>query len=98
MEEAHIRKVGVLSFGLMFCLINFFLGIILSVVMLILIMVLGSYLSSIPGVSFNISGYSSMLIIFPFLNGILGFIGGVIFALIYNLSAKIGKGIKLYSY
>lgn len=96
-EIARIKKVGVLSMGLMTCLINFFLGIIFSVVMLILIISFGSYLSSIPGVMVNVSGYSSILIVFPFVNAILGFVGGVVFAWIYNLSAKIGKGIKLYS-
>jgi len=42
------------------------------------------------------SGFKAVLII-PFLFAIYGFISGLVFALLYNLSALISKGIKLYA-
>ena len=89
MEEARIRKIGVLSLANLMGIINFFLGLIIGI-----IFTLTSFLfsSSILGISTSLS-----IIILPIGYGIVGFITGAIAGFLYNIAAKITKGIKLYS-
>ena len=90
MEEVRIRKVGVLSVanisGVIYAIIGFLMGLVVVILGSDILVPLGlgtlSYLS---------------IIILPIIYGIIGFVGGAIIALLYNLAAKITKGIKLYS-
>ena len=93
LEEATIRKVGVLSVANISGLINFFIGLIMGIFFVIMSFFLPAY-SAILG--FGLPVYLSFIIL-PIAYGILGFIGGAIGAFFYNISAKIAKGIKLYS-
>ncbi len=104
LEEVKIKKIGVLSFGLIFGLINLFMGII-GILFVVLLTFLASMITFPEG--WQVTFIQSFLegtgnniyyaLIFPLLSGIIGFISGLIFALIYNLSAKITKGIELYA-
>jgi hypothetical protein len=88
LEAVRIRKIGVLSVANLLGIINFFMGFLIG-----LIIVIFSYFLTIP--MLNLGYY--LIIIVPVINGILGFIIGAIGALLYNLVAKITKGIILYS-
>ena len=94
MEEARIRKRGVLSFANISAMINIFVGFILGIVVSLLSLVSPAYSGTLN--SFGIPIFFSIAI-FPIIYGILGFIGGAVGAVFYNLSAKITKGVKLYS-
>lgn len=96
-EVAIVHKIGVGSSGVMFGLINFFSGLLMAIIFFIILLIIGSALSGFTEfVDMNM--IYLLLILMPFIMGIVGFISGVLFALFYNLSAKIGKGLKLYSY
>lgn len=94
-QEARIRKVGVLSVANISGFINAFVGFLIG-----LALVIFDYLfNQSPVVAFtslNIPTYL-IIIISTIGNGILGFIAGAIGAFLYNIAAKITKGIKLYS-
>jgi hypothetical protein len=94
MVQVKLRKLGVLSMGLVSCLATLFIGVIGFIIMLILNSLLGSVVSGVGGLSslFDVSsGAIFFLVVYP----ILGFISGIIGALIYNLVAKIAGGLKL---
>jgi len=91
-QEARIRKIGVLSVANIFGIINAIIGLLIGIIF-VLFASLFPVEVSLFGLSF---GYFS-IITFPIIYGILGFIGGAIGAFLYNLAAKITKGIKLYS-
>ena len=91
----RIRKVGTLSFAIMFGLVGVFVGLITFFFGILILALFGSAINNMPGSSFDFS--IGTFILMPFLFGISGFLSGAIFGFIYNLSAKIGKGIKIYS-
>lgn len=96
LQEARIRKVGVLSVANVSGIIGVFIGFLTGLIFVIFSLLMSSILPvDFSFFSFDF-GYSS-IIIFPIFYGVFGFIGGAISAFIYNLAAKITKGIKLYS-
>ena len=92
-EEVIIRRVGILSVANISGLINFFIGLLIGIFFLVSSFFLPASLA-IPGFGFPI--YLSFIIL-PIAYGIFGFIGGALGAFFYNISARIAKGIKLYS-
>lgn len=92
LQEARIKKVGVLSVANLCGMVNVIVGFIFG----IFFAVSSSMLSTVLGATGFNFGYLS-IIIFPIVYGVLGFIGGAIGAFVYNISAKVTKGIKLYS-
>jgi hypothetical protein len=95
-QETRIRKVGILSvanlFGIVNVIVGFLIGLFLTIAALI-----SSSLSTLIGLgSFGVPAYLLVLIV-PILYGIMGFVAGAIMAFIYNIAAKVTKGIKLYS-
>ncbi|VVB79919.1 Uncharacterised protein [uncultured archaeon] len=96
-EIAIVHKIGVGSSGVMWGLINFFSGLVMAIILFIVFLISGSFLSNYTEFV-NLNMIYLFLILMPFIMGIVGFISGLLFALFYNLSAKIGKGLKLYSY
>lgn len=94
MEEARIRKVGVLSIANISAMVNVFVGLLLG----IFVTVVSLFSAASAGV-LGFLGIPTFLsiIIFPIVYGIFGFIGGAIGAIFYNFAAKITKGVKLYS-
>lgn len=93
MEEAVIRKIGVVSLANISGLVNAFIGLLFGIVVTIMSL-LASPLTA--GLGFGSIG-TFAIIIFPIFYGIMGFISGAVFGIFYNLAAKIGKGVKLYS-
>lgn len=96
-EVAVVHKLGVGSAGVMMGLMNFFVGLLLAILLFITVLVAGPILSDYTEFT-NMNMIYLGIILMPFILGILGFISGIFFALFYNLSAKIGRGLKLYSY
>ena len=98
MQEVTIKKVGVLQVAIFSAIIGIFVGLIASLFLIITYSVASSMF---PIITPYISNYSSWiyysLIIFPLADLVLGFVFGGIFALIYNISAKLFSGVKLYS-
>jgi len=93
LEEVRIKKIGVLSFGTTIGMVNLFLGFLTG-----LLTYLSSLFFAIPSLgTFDLLIGLPTLIIQPIIFGFLGFISGLIIALIYNLSGKITGGIELYA-
>ncbi len=99
LEEARIKKIDILSFGTTLAVINAIFGFIFGL-FFTLFSLSGfgteSLQQIIPETFKWIIGIGAV-IFFPILFGILGFFQGVIVAMLYNLAARISKGIKLYS-
>ncbi len=91
MEEAVVRKVGVLSVANIVGLVNVFIGLILGIIVTILAF-LRPFL-----IGYGLLGKLAV-IIFPISYGVVGWILGAIAGVFYNLAAKLAQGIKLYSY
>jgi len=101
MQEARIRKVEVLSVANISGVISAILGLLFGLFFALFASLLSSVFSAseqgpVSLLSFGSFGYLS-IIIFPIIYGILGFISGAVGAFLYNIAAKITKGIKLYS-
>jgi len=100
MAEMTIRRFGVLSVGKMHGLLMFIMGLIIGVIYGLIFIVLGAATSLGVGRDATAAGVSSvavgigMMIGIPIMYGFLGFIMGVIGALIYNGVAGIIGGIK----
>ncbi len=92
-QEVELKRIGVLStgvlFGAMYAIIGLIAGIIISIIAI--------------GASsqFGQAGFGGFLfgagavIALPIFYGIMGFIGGILMAAIYNLVAKYTGGIEL---
>lgn len=90
LEEARIKKVGVLSVANLSAIVNLFIGILAGLAVFAF-----SFAAPLPGIPSNLSYL--LIIIFPIAYGIVGFIAGAIGAFFYNIAAKITKGVVLYS-
>ena len=100
MAEMTIRRFGVLSVGKMYGLLMFIMGLIIGVIYGLIFIILGATTSlglgregAAAGVSSVVVGIAMMIGI-PLMYGFLGFIMGMIGALIYNAVAGIIGGIK----
>ena len=97
-QEAKIVKIGLLSLANTLGIINVFVGFIFGLFLWLWVSLLPSLISSVSSLSISsVVGPFPLLVIFPLLYGILGWITGLIGGLFYNLASKITKGIKLYS-
>ncbi len=93
-----LKRIGVLSLGLMAGGIYASIGLIIGFFFTVLSL-LGSAMSMMDqgggeaafGFLFGIGA----IVIFPILYGILGFIGGMLVALFYNLIAKFLGGVEI---
>ncbi|MFA6974253.1 MAG: hypothetical protein WC238_06015 [Parcubacteria group bacterium] len=103
LETVFIRKLGVLPFAITITLVAIFSSIVFFVVIALLVGLIASMLPSGSELILEMfSSFFSFEQITNFLKFLLGisistFLFGVIFALLYNLAAKITKGIKLFS-
>ncbi len=102
MNKLRIKKLGVLSFakmqGVMGLVIGLLIGIIYGVI-IILYSLLGASLVS-GDARFAVGGGGVVIGIvamagFPIMYGIIGFIGGAIGALIYNVFAGFVGGVEI---
>lgn len=81
-----IKKFGWLSVGLVFGAIYLIIGLIAGVLLFVLSLVVPEQ-TAFGGVA--------ALILSPLLYGVLGFIGGIIVAALYNLVAPLVGGIRV---
>lgn len=98
MQEVVVRKVGVLSVAIFAGILGFFIGLFKGIFLTVAFSTANSMFPQINQYAGNyVSWLSNSWLIFPLADLILGFAFGAIFAFIYNISAKVFKGIKLYS-
>jgi len=103
MAEIIVRRVGVLSIAKIEGFLMFIVGLIVGVLYGLAFMLFGVTVSSFSGRSDSqaLSGVSAVVIGLlimigvPIFYGIMGFIGGAIGGLIYNIASGIVGGIKL---
>jgi len=69
--------------------------VLMGLIFSLFIVAFGALISSLSGGLFPINIGIWSIVLFPIGNGVLGFIGGAISALIYNLIAKIVGGIEI---
>ncbi len=102
MAEMTIRRFSVFSVAKMQALLMFVMGLIFGVIYGLFFMLFGAAMSALAptGEGQAMGGISSIvigllfIIGFPIAYGFIGFIGGAIGALIYNIAAGIVGGIK----
>ncbi|MDY0021491.1 hypothetical protein [Arenimonas caeni] len=96
-----IRKIGVLSLGklmaIMYALIGALFGLLYALFALIgggAMMAAGSGDAALGGGMMMGLGVAAVIVL-PILYGILGFIGGLISALFFNLAARFAGGLEI---
>ena len=101
MAEMTIKRFGVFSVAKMYGLLMFVFGLIIGVIYGLIFIIMGASMASIaPRDEATIGGLSTvaigivMMIGIPIFYGVLGFIGGIIGALIYNALAGVVGGVK----
>ncbi len=102
MAEMTIRRFNVFSVAKIQGFLGFVIGLLIGVVYGLVVMIFGAAISSlapqsdsqaIGGVGAIVIGLIIMIAV-PVFYGILGFIGGAIGALVYNLAAGVVGGLK----
>jgi hypothetical protein len=102
MAEMTIRRFGIFSVAKMQSLVMFVIGLIVGVLYGLIFMLVGASLSAFgargevspaSGVPSIVVGVFLMIGV-PIIYAVLGFIGGAIGALVYNLAAGMIGGIK----
>ena len=100
MAEMTIRRFGVISVAKMYGLILFIFGLLIGVIYGLFVIIFGAAMTAAGGNQAALGGVSTIIvgigvmIGFPLMYGVMGFIMGAIGALIYNaLSGMIG-GVK----
>jgi hypothetical protein len=87
----EIRRMDVLSVGIMYGMTLAFMGLLIGLLMASI----GSLFGELSGAS-GLANFGSLaIIVFPILYGGLGFVFGLIGALLYNLFAGWVGGIKI---
>lgn len=98
MEEKTIKNIPAIPFATMFGAISAVIGLIVGIIMAIFSTAIMSMIptgTGIPLTGFGIIFGIGSIIILPIIYFISGFIGGLIFAVIYNFLAPRIGGIKL---
>jgi hypothetical protein len=102
MAEMTIRRFNVFSVAKIQGFLGFVIGLLIGVVYGLIFMIFGAAISSLApqadsqamgGVGAIVIGLIIMIAV-PVFYGILGFIGGAIGALVYNLAAGVVGGLK----
>lgn len=101
MAEMTIRRFNVFSVAKIQGLLAFVIGLFIGVIYGALVMIFGAFMSSFArGDSQALSGAGSivfglvLMVAIPCFYGILGFVGGAIAGLVYNMAAGIVGGVK----
>ena len=102
MAEMTIRRFGVLSVAKMQSLLMFVIGLVIGVIYGLIFIVFGAAITAMaPNSEQAAAGAIPTVIIglafmigFPIIYGIMGFIIGCIWAVVYNLAAGVVGGIK----
>lgn len=102
MAEMTIRRFGVFSVAKVNGLLGFVIGLIIGVIYGLFLILFGAAMSAIApsgndalagGVSTVVLGII-MMIAMPIMYGLMGFIGGAISAVVYNIAAGMIGGVK----
>ena len=102
MAEMTIRRFSVFSVAKVQALLGFVIGLIIGVIYGVFIMLFGAAMLSMApngeqaiggGVGAIVAGVVVMIAV-PVFYGILGFVGGVIGALVYNVAAGVVGGVR----
>lgn len=102
MAEMTIRRFGVFSVAKVWGLLSFIIGLIIGLIYGLFIIFFGAAVSALGtrtdeavagGVSMVVLGII-MMIAFPVMYGLMGFIGGIISAVVYNAAAGMIGGVK----
>jgi hypothetical protein len=93
-RRLHIRKIDPLSAGKVLGLIQAFIGLVAGL-FLSLIAVFGIVAGGGEGVAAGVITGLGAVVILPLMYGVMGFLAGVIGALIYNVVAAMAGGIEL---
>ncbi len=97
-EVVKIKRLGVVSLANLSAIISAMIGFLIGLI-ITLLSFLFPQTQTVPGFlpSLNLLFSKLAVVIYPVLLGIFGWIQGIIYAIIYNISAKITGGIELYS-
>ena len=101
MAKMQIKRVGVLSYAKISSVIMAGVGLIYGILYGIFIMIFVGAMagmggrSGAPAAGFGIAGGLMVMIVVPIIFAVMGFISGVIGALIYNFAAGMVGGIEL---
>lgn len=102
MAEMTIRRFSVFSVAKVQGLLGFVIGLIIGVLYGAFFMIFGAAISSLApngeqalgsGVGAVVAGLIIMVVV-PIFYGILGFVGGAIGALVYNVAAGVVGGVR----
>lgn len=102
MAEMTIRRFGVFSVAKVWGLLSFIIGLIIGVIYGLFIIFFGAAMSALSpsgndavasGMSMVVLGVI-MMIAFPVMYGVMGFVGGIISAVVYNAAAGMIGGVK----
>ena len=100
MNKLHVKKLGVLSIAKIQAVVGAIVGLLIGILYFIIFAVFGAVIMGLAGKQGAAAGGITIvygiaaLIGFPIFYGILGFVGGAIVSLIYNLVAKYIGGIE----
>src|SRR5829696_2089593 len=101
MAKVQIRRMGVLSCAKIYSITLAAMGLIIGVIYGLIFMVVGGAMMAGGGRDAGMAGGSSlviglvMMIAIPVFYGVIGFIGGIIGALVYNVAAGVVGGLEL---
>jgi hypothetical protein len=101
MAKVQIKRMGVFSCAKIYSITLAAMGLIVGIIYGLIFMVVGGAMMAGGGRDSGAAGASSlviglvMMIAIPVFYGIIGFIGGIIGALVYNVAAGIVGGLEL---
>jgi len=93
-EEKVVKRIGVWSYAKIATIIMAIFGLINGIYMAIVISLLGTRASAaVDPLTLSLGAF--VIIIFPIIFAIMGFVGGIIGAWLYNMIAKWVGGVKI---
>lgn len=100
MNRLRIKHVSPLRFGIVLGLINGFIGLIVTPVLLVTLGAAATaadlnYAPKLLGIPWLFAGAASLFM--PVIHAIGGFVIGVLLAMVYNLAARWTGGVEFYT-
>ena len=99
MAKMELKRVGILSMAKISGIVGAGLGLVIGVIYGLFVMVIGAALMSASGEGVGaiggVIGGIAMIVIVPVFYGVLSFIFGALYALIYNVAAGFVGGLEM---
>ena len=101
MAKVQIKRVGVFSCAKMYAITLAAVGLVFGILYGLIFMILGGAMMAGGGRDAGMAGGSTlviglvMMIAIPVFYGVIGFVGGIIGALVYNVAAGVVGGLEL---